>query len=537
MSNLQSSFTDTMKKIYYTKKDFTRQYLDKYGGSVVITFVVFGICAYVIGGHYIKSHLHRFREEWINNRCNPLLMPFAGLIQYPHKPPWSPKSLEFTSKNFSKCLYKDTQQVVSDMTAPHMYASKQFLNNADTANNALNQGRKVFNNIRTSFETMTKNIMNRILNFLVPVLSIFERVKDLLARTAGVATNSLLFLFAVYDTTKAAIGATVELMILAIIILVALIVLMWILPWTWPMALIMTAIFVFVAVLLAIIAYWFNKIYKMSFSSVPTSTCFDGETKIQTTEGEKSIKDICLGDILQDGARVTSIFKVTSALEDIYSYHGVLVSGTHKVLVDNNYKEVSELAESVKIEYTKPYLYCLNTTSKEIHINGIIFCDWDEIDERDWRKICIKAKEYLPKYPKKYDIHAFLEGGFEGETPIALKGGKTISIKNVCVNDKLKDGGKVLGVVEIDAKNISGLKKIVSGKKSIICGPNIHLIHNNLGNISTLKVPPTSNIQVDKLYHLVTDTKFVNIQGTKFYDYNAAIEILLEGSYLLFANV
>ena len=78
----------------------------------------------------------------------------------------------------------------------------------------------------------------------------------------------------------------VELMILALIILVVLIVLMWILPWNWPMAIIMTAIFVFVAVLVALIAYWFNKIYKMSFSSVPSSTCFDGETKIRCWNGQ-----------------------------------------------------------------------------------------------------------------------------------------------------------------------------------------------------------------------------------------------------------
>ena len=232
MSNLQSSFTDTMKKLYYTIKDFTRQYLDKYGGSVVITFVVFGVCAYVIGSHYIRSHLHRFQEDWIHNRCNPLLMPFAGMIQYPNDPPWASESLAFTSKNFSKCVYKDTQQVISDVTKPHMYASQQFSNNADSANSALNQGRKVFNNIRTDFESMTKNIMNRIFNFLVPVLSLFERVKDVLARTAGVATNSLIFLFALYDTMKAAMGAIAELMILGIIILVAMIVLMWIFPWT-----------------------------------------------------------------------------------------------------------------------------------------------------------------------------------------------------------------------------------------------------------------------------------------------------------------
>ena len=156
---------------------------------------------------------------------------------------------------------------------------------------------------------------------------------------------------------------------------------------------------------------------------------------------------------------------------------------------------------------------------------------------RDWAKICVKAKDYLPANPKREEMHKFLEGGFVADTAIDLQSGNSIPIKEVCVNDILKNGERVLGIVKIDGRNLRGLKELGKSDNCIKCGPNVRFVDHNLGNITSLKAGKLSHASADKLYHLVTDTKFFTIQNIKFYDYNAAIESLLEGSYLLFAHV
>ena len=67
--------------------------------------------------------------------------------------------------------------------------------------------------------------------------------------------------------------------------MVAMIVIMWIFPWDWPIAIVMTAIFIFLGTMAAIIAYWTNKIYKLTLDKVPTTTCFAGDTKISLKNG------------------------------------------------------------------------------------------------------------------------------------------------------------------------------------------------------------------------------------------------------------
>ena len=35
----------------------------------------------------------------------------------------------------------------------------------------------------------------------------------------------------------------------------------------------------------------------------------------------------------------------------------------------------------------KPYVYCLNTTTKKINIQNYVFMDWDEMDELDVQEL------------------------------------------------------------------------------------------------------------------------------------------------------
>jgi hypothetical protein len=66
--------------------------------------------------------------------------------------------------------------------------------------------------------------------------------------------------------------------------------------------------------------------------------CFDENTKIQTFEGMKTMKDVKIGDRLQENlAIVTSVYKMDGTGIQMYSLSDVLVSGSHKVRYRNKF--------------------------------------------------------------------------------------------------------------------------------------------------------------------------------------------------------
>ena len=65
---------------YINKLYNNTTYLDKYGGSVVVAgmtlFVFFLIFSYM----YVMNRIKPIRADWVNQRCSPSVIPFAGLI-------------------------------------------------------------------------------------------------------------------------------------------------------------------------------------------------------------------------------------------------------------------------------------------------------------------------------------------------------------------------------------------------------------------------------------------------------------------------
>ena len=58
-------------------------YLDKYGGSVVATFVIFLIVFVILSYYYIQSNIKPLKANWAKEKCKPYVIPFAGIINAP----------------------------------------------------------------------------------------------------------------------------------------------------------------------------------------------------------------------------------------------------------------------------------------------------------------------------------------------------------------------------------------------------------------------------------------------------------------------
>ena len=529
MSNIPQTFIGVIKGKY--KKS---GYLDKYGGDTIITGFVLTIFWLIFSYYFIRGKMKPIKADWINQRCNPAVIPFAGMI---NAPPGVSK-FTFTGSNFSNCMSQILKHILGEVTKPISFAIHSIMNVTKEAEGAMGEIRKVFATLRTHITQIVKPIINRALNFLVPILVMVVKMKDVLLKTGGILTTVLLTTLGIYDTLKSFIGAFLELLIIALIILVAAIIILWIMPWTWPIALIGTAIFVFLAVLCAIMVHWFEKILNLTQTqNTPTSSCFDGDTAIATKAGCKPIKELRPGEILADGSCVTAVFKMSSKGEKIYNYDNIIVSGSHPFMTGSGKcLRVSDHPKSQRLRiYNKPYLYCLSTSTKTIKIGEHLFSDWDEIDHVDWEKIKYRAHAYLPEHPQKSDFHQYLESGLGGDTLIELWNGESVPLKNVKVGDYLKNGVKVLGIVSIDGNHLLVKKYNIKGNE-ITCAPNVLFSDNNLGNLTTLKMRGEPIYNEHILYHLITDKKFFHVSGVDMYDYNGMIEEMMETPDILFPS-
>ena len=72
---MDTPLTDTLNKLYEKTT-----YLDRYGGSLVVAvFTIIGVCMFFTYS-YLKNHSDVIKNNWQKNRCNPLYIPFAGII-------------------------------------------------------------------------------------------------------------------------------------------------------------------------------------------------------------------------------------------------------------------------------------------------------------------------------------------------------------------------------------------------------------------------------------------------------------------------
>jgi hypothetical protein len=109
--------------------------------------------------------------------------------------------------------------------------------------------------------------------------------------------------------------------------------------------------------------------------------CFSETTRITKKDGQTCrIDALNIGDILEDGSEVEGILFFDGKGVDLYQLGSVKVSADHLVFYTplQTWISVKDHPDSVHI-ISEPLLVCLNTSTRNIPINGYIFRDWEEI--------------------------------------------------------------------------------------------------------------------------------------------------------------
>jgi hypothetical protein len=527
MNNIQES-ANKVKNMYDKLT-----YFDQYGSQVflfivlsIIVFLVYSYCAVMLNVQPIK-------DDWANQRCNPKVMPFAGFI---NKPPG--KSIgDFTQENFTYCVQNILKSITGYAVQPLTYITSMLQSLYLEILKQIQGVRDMINNVRNSMSALAKEVMGRIMNMMIPLQQIIIGMKDAMGKIQGILTAALFTSLGSYYALKSLMGAIVEFIVIILLVLLALIIILWILPFTWPFAAVNSAIFLAIAIPLTIIVVFLTQVLGVQSSAVPQLRCFDENTLLEMADNSKiAIINIKIGDKLANGNIVTAKMKVDAANLDMYLIDDVIVSGCH-IIKKSEYDwiPVSTHDLSQKIEkYDKPYVYCLNTTSKTININNLVFSDWDEIcGVKLIRMKEIIGKKFLLNIfnVKDSDIHKYLDGGFDENTQIVLNDGTNKLITEIQINDILENGERVYALVEIDGTNVN--KQVICNlgeNKYFVGGPKLNFTDTNLGQTSTLQLNNKNCItrinNSEKLYHLVTDKGTFKVGDLIFNDYNSCVDLL-----------
>ena len=532
-------------------------YFSEYGFTffvfICITFFILLGCIFC----YLMIHSQAIREDWVNSRCHPYVIPFAGLINKPK----DMSIIEYTQQNYDYCNQTILETISGEALQPLTYVTKLLTNVTNDILKAIQNIRAMFDKTRTNIQDMSTDLMSRLLNIIAPLQEIFIGFKDVISKMEGILTATLYTFIGTYYSLQSLMGTIANFIINILIALAVLIISLWIVPFTWPAAASMTAIFIAISIPMALILIFMIDVLHIkpdkSIPKVPSAShhCFDENTKLEMNDGTfKPILEIQAGDLLKNKNKVTAKLKLIRNTNQIYDLNGVIVSGNHIVFHEKTKEWVYVCNhEDAKLlsSYENPYLYCLNTSQKKIEIKDMIFVDWDEIIHLKENKDALKKylhKHSIPNDSTNFEqnIHRCLDGGLVGNTQIQLLNGKIKEMKFVEIGDVLEKGEKVVGLVEIDGLTLEQQYVYSYSFSSFEGGPNL-IIHTKNDNFTTIEVNENKikhkiNLndenylikkrkkerKEEKLYHLITDRFMFTVGNLSIYSYNSCIDFILK---------
>ena len=495
MENNLSKSIDMIDSLYNNLS-----YFDIYGGSVLIFITI--TCVVIIIATYcqLMVNAQAIKDDWVNQRCNPKVMPFAGFINKPDN-----KSInEFTAENFSYCTQDILTNLTGEVVQPFQFLTNYLLSIFQGFLESINKIREVMAGIRENMREIAENILHRILNVMIPLQRIFSALMDSLNKTQGVLTASLYTSLGSYYTLKSLLGAIVELIVKMLIVLVGIIVGLWVIPVTWPAAATMSAVFLSISIPLAIIVGVMTEVLNIHSSAIPKLKCFDEKTPIIINNSPVNISQVKIGNKINSTNKILGKIKLMRENEDIYLLGETIVSGSHKVFENNQWIKIKNSKESKLLEeYNKKYIHCLITENKTIEIGDKIYLDWDE-----------KTNEH----------QKFNYGGFSPNCILNLINGETKFISEIDPGDLLANGEIVYGIIEMDAYIIKDIYRNHLGNFQYFYSSSFtnYMFPKKISQFNKEK----ENTHNFKVYHLLTSTGTFFIENIEFNDYNKMSEYL-----------
>lgn len=215
------NLTDKIMNIYDNQT-----FLERYGEYVFLSIIICIAFVLLVTYIHIKINITKIRADWVNQKCKPNIMPFAGMINAPQ----NMSKIEYAEKNFTEC----TQNILTDISEialiPVHYTVSIITATVGEISKVINDMRELVNKIRNSISEITSDIMSRILNIMTPLIETIVTIKSMVGKSNGILTAVIYTLLGVYLAIKSLIGSILEIVIIILIAMAAAIILLFFIP-------------------------------------------------------------------------------------------------------------------------------------------------------------------------------------------------------------------------------------------------------------------------------------------------------------------
>jgi hypothetical protein len=238
-------------------------------------------------------------------------------------------------QNFTYCIQTMQTSFMGTLLAPLTYITGTLGTQLSGFMNDIQNIRAMFNKIRTFFTSIIQSVFGVFLNLIIEFQRITIGIKDLIGKTIGIMVS----LMYVMDGSIQTMNST----------------------WNGPPGQLVRAL----------------------------GKCFHPFTKIKLINGNvKCMKDVDLGDILEDGSVVESVLKIDNKKSSLTFYEipggingeNILVTGSHLVFdkFANQFIKVENYRIARATNIRHDWFSCLITDTHTIKIGKELFWDWED---------------------------------------------------------------------------------------------------------------------------------------------------------------
>jgi len=239
-------------------------------------------------------------------------------------------------KNFVYCIQNSMSSFMGFILQPITFLTSSMTSMLSGFLNEVNMVRAMFDKIRTLISSIIESVFGIFLNLVIEFQKIIIGIKDLIGKTIGIMVTLMYILDGSIKTMKSA--------------------------WNGPAGQLVKAL----------------------------GKCFHPDTKIKLKNGTiVSIKDVNLGDVLENGSIVSVTMKLDNKNDPVPLYiirgagvdgSDIYVTGSHLIFdkKSKKYVPVEKYEKAIKTEIIIEWFSCLITSDNKIVIGSETFWDWED---------------------------------------------------------------------------------------------------------------------------------------------------------------
>jgi hypothetical protein len=289
------------------------------GYDITLTVIILLVFVILFVAPILSVGIQQVKDNWVKYRCNPVVMPFAGL--FGHDP----------TSTFTFCIQTMLKEFMGFMMIPLQHSMNLMSSMGGDFETAINDVRKMMSGMRSMVTEIVQSIFGVFLNILVEIQKMTIKIKDMMGKLIGIMTS---LMFMVYGSMQAMQSA-----------------------WNGPPGQLTRA---------------------LCFEPSTIIQLYSGEMReIKDIDTGDILKD---GSIVEGVLKLkNTVRELFYSISDGEEGRDIKVTGSH--MIKNNEREFVPVRDHPESKLTKEEgetLYSLMTSTNRIPIGKRIFWDWND---------------------------------------------------------------------------------------------------------------------------------------------------------------